>query len=80
MDTLVRPCVNGEDITNIAEIEGYRNLKGIHGINKEWLEDAPQFESVRSHIFDLIYGKFNTVEKICTSENDENRNDENHVR
>ena len=53
LDTLVRPCVNGKDASDISQIKGHRSLWGIHGIKREWLEDAPSFDSVREHILEL---------------------------
>ena len=56
MDTLIQPCVNGQNFESTDEIQGYRSLEKIHGIKAEWLQDAPTLEEVKNHI-NMLCGK-----------------------
>lgn len=46
LDTLIRPACG-------VKCPGYKSLYRIHGIRKEWLEDAPSLDSVKAHIEEL---------------------------
>lgn len=46
LDTLIRPALG-------ADQPGYKSLYRIHGIRKEWLEDAPCLDTVKAHIEEL---------------------------
>ena len=53
LDTLIKPSYHGVDIADITQVPGYKCLDSIHGINPEWLVDAPSFSDVREHIMEL---------------------------
>lgn len=56
LDTLIRPCVNGQNFDSAEDVPGYRSLKMIHGIKSDWLRDAPTLAEVRDHI-NMLCGK-----------------------
>ena len=54
LDTLVKPHVGGVDYDDVlGDLPGYKSLRCIHGIQTEWLSDAPTFESVKDHILEI---------------------------
>ena len=54
LDTLIRPCVDGADYSDVSEVPGgHRSMENIHGIKSQWLSDTPTFAGVREHVLEL---------------------------